>query len=51
MEKKSKFNIKNLFAAKEKLHKNLAKAPFEEKIKMLFNLQEIAKNMRPSWKS
>ena len=34
---------KYLFEQKEKFHQAQAKLPFEEKIKILFRLQEIAK--------
>ncbi len=34
---------KYLFEQKEKFHRAQAKLPFEEKIKILFQLQEIAK--------
>lgn len=41
--------IKNLFAAKEKYHKKLAKLSFEKKIEILVNLQKIANGIwRPS---
>ncbi|MFA6549041.1 MAG: hypothetical protein WCT39_03815 [Candidatus Margulisiibacteriota bacterium] len=42
----AKFNIKNIFKAKEKLHKKLAQISFDKKITMLFQLQEIAKNLK-----
>lgn len=45
-------NIDDLFKAKESLHKGLAKISFEEKIKILVRLQEIANNIRkPSQKN
>ena len=37
--------IENLFKAKELYHKQLAKIPFEEKIKILVQLQKIAHNI------
>jgi hypothetical protein len=42
--------IKDLFKAKELFHKKLAKIPFEEKIKILVRLQEIANNIQTSSK-
>jgi len=35
-------NIQELFKAKKEYHKNLAKLPFEEKIKILIKLQKLA---------
>jgi len=43
-----KRSIKDLFNAKESLHRKLAKLPFEEKIKRIIKLQEIINNIRPS---
>ncbi len=42
--------IKDLFKAKELFHKELAKLPFEEKIKILIHLQEIANGIQTSSK-
>jgi len=42
--------IKDLFRAKESFHKELAKLPFEEKIKILIHLQEIANGIQTSSK-
>ena len=42
MKNRKKLNLKAIFKAKEKLHKDLAKVPFEKKIDMLFQLQKIA---------
>ncbi len=39
--------IEDLFKAKEEYHQQLAKLPFEEKIKILVRLQEIAKGFHP----
>ena len=39
---------KELFERKEIFHKELAKIPFEEKIKMLIYLQKIANNVQKS---
>lgn len=36
----------NLFENKEKFHKEQAKLPFEEKIKILVKLQEIASRIK-----
>ena len=38
--------IEDLFEAKERFHKELAKISFEEKIDILIRLQEIANNIR-----
>ncbi|GAG30057.1 unnamed protein product [marine sediment metagenome] len=38
--------IKKLFKEKELFHKDLAKLSFEQKIKMLVRLQEIANDMK-----
>ena len=40
--------IKDLFKAKELFHKELAKLPFEEKIKILIHLQKIANGIQTS---
>lgn len=48
---KGKNNVitrEGLFKAKEKFHKDQAKAPFEEKIMVLVELQKIASSIRPS---
>ncbi|GEM_PF-1498576 len=37
-----------VFCGKEKFHKDQAKLPFEEKIKLLVELQKIASGIRPS---
>ncbi len=42
--------IKGLFKAKELFHKELAKLPFEEKIKILVQLQKIANGIQTSSK-
>jgi len=42
--------IKDLFKAKELFHKELAKLPFEEKIKILVHLQKIANGIQTSSK-
>ncbi len=39
--------IEDIFKAKEEYHQHLAKLPFEEKIKILVRLQEIAKGFHP----
>jgi len=39
---------KKLFENKEKFHKEQAKLPFEEKIRILIRLQEIAKSIHKS---
>lgn len=39
---------KELFEKKEKFHKEQAKLPFEEKIKILIRLQEIAQSIHKS---
>lgn len=48
MENKNKVNskIEDFFKAKKKIHNNLAKLSFEEKIEILVRLQEIATNIR-----
>ena len=40
--------IENIFEAKRSFHRELAKISFEEKIKILFHLQEIADNIKGS---
>ncbi len=42
--------IKHLFKAKELFHIEFAKLPFEEKIKILIHLQEIANGIQTSSK-
>jgi len=37
--------IKKLFRAKKSFHQELARMPFDEKIKILVNLQKIAQNI------
>jgi hypothetical protein len=37
--------IKDIFEAKEQFHKDRAKLPFEEKIKILVQLQQIAEDV------
>jgi len=37
---------RELFREKEKFHREMAKLPFEEKIKVLFKLQKIAKAIK-----
>ncbi len=39
---------KKLFRDKESFHKSQAQLPFEEKIKLLVELQKIASEIRPS---
>lgn len=39
-------DIKDLFEAKESFHRELAKMPFEEKIRILVRLQKIATNIQ-----
>lgn len=41
---------KELFEKKELFHKQLAQLPFEQKIRMLVRLQEIADSIRTSHK-
>lgn len=36
-----------IFRKKQRFHQNLARLPFEEKIKILIRLQEIAAEIRP----
>lgn len=50
MENKNILNpkIEDLFRAKEQFHRKLARLTFEEKIKRLVRLQNIANNIRPS---
>lgn len=43
-----KIKIETLFREKELFHNELAKLPFEEKIKRLVRLQKIAQTIRPS---
>jgi len=38
--------IEDLFKAKESFHRELAKMPFEEKIRILVRLQKIANGIR-----
>jgi len=45
-----KQKIGDLFKAKESFHKELAKIPFEEKIKILVRLQKIANSIQTSSK-
>jgi len=40
--------IEAIFEAKREFHRELAKIPFEEKIKILFHLQEIADSIKGS---
>jgi len=40
--------IENIFKAKRSFHRELAKISFEEKIEILFRLQEIADNIKGS---
>ena len=40
--------IEKIFEAKRGFHRELAKISFEEKIKILFRLQEIADNIKGS---
>jgi len=40
--------IEKIFEAKRSFHRELAKISFEEKIKILFRLQEIADNIKGS---
>ena len=42
-DKKKVLTEKKLFKEKDKFHKEMAKLPFEKKIKILFRLQKIAK--------
>jgi len=49
-EKLHRQEIKDLFKAKELLHKELAKMPFEEKIKILVRLRKIANSIQRSSK-
>jgi hypothetical protein len=44
--KKRVLSQKELFEEKERFHKELAKLPFEEKIKILGKLQRIAKEIK-----
>ena len=39
---------KNLYESKSNFHKEQANLPFEEKIRILIKLQEIAKNVKGS---
>ncbi len=53
MKGNKKITRKELFKKKELFHKQLAKIPFEQKIRMLVRLQEIAdsiKKKQRSWK-
>ena len=38
--------IEELFQAKARFHKELAKLPFEDKMEILFRLQEIAREIK-----
>lgn len=40
--------IEDIFEAKKSFHRGLAKISFEEKIEILFRLQEIADNIKGS---
>ena len=40
--------IEKIFEAKRSIHRELAKISFEEKIEILFRLQEIADNIKGS---
>jgi len=48
MDNKKLYNkeIEDLFKAKESFHRELAKMPFEEKIRILVRLQKIANGIR-----
>ena len=46
----SKKEIEDLFRAKDSFHKELAKIPFDEKIRILIHLQKIANSMPTSSK-
>jgi len=53
MKSNRKITRKELFEEKELFHKQRAKLPFEQKIRMLVRLQEIAdgiKKKRRAWK-
>jgi len=50
MEKNKTITRKELFEAKEKFHKSRAKMPFEEKIRILVELQKISYGIRPDKK-
>jgi hypothetical protein len=41
---------RNLFSKKERFHKAQAKLPFPEKVKILIQLQRIAKSIRGGFK-
>ena len=43
-----KKEIEDLFRAKDSFHKELAKIPFDEKIKMLVRLQKVANSIPTS---
>jgi len=46
----SREEIEKLFKAKDLFHRELSKMPFDEKIKILVQLQKIADGVRPSLK-
>lgn len=46
MEPKRVIRRRELFEKKEEFHRKQAKLPFEEKIKILFNLQKIANSIK-----
>jgi hypothetical protein len=46
MKNKHKFTIENIFRGKELFHKEQAKIPFEDKIKILARLQKLANEIR-----
>jgi hypothetical protein len=51
MKGKRKIARKELFEKKEQFHKQLAKIPFEQKIKILVRLQEIADSIKKTQKA
>ncbi len=48
MRKNKVISRKELFEKKEQFHREQAKLPFEEKIRILIRLQEIAQSIRKS---
>jgi len=51
MKSNRKITRKELFEKKELFHKQLAKIPFEQKIRMLVRLQEIADSIQKKQRS
>ena len=51
IEKNLKQTIQRIFKAKEKFHKEMAKLPIEQKIKILIELQKIGINANKKFRN